>query len=164
MQQDEHYLQLSHLHTTSLQSYLYSQWSKCPKFVSLHYSALLTYPQGCQKIWTNKLMSTLVSWSTKIQPKLKKLWKTIKIEQKLSKKPCFLKVFQISSNLVQILALQLTKVVFSLVFRIFDTPATLGGVSSFKICFWYFCTAAQSDDFFILFKMNHMYWFNSHKM
>ena len=69
-----------------------------------------------------KLMSTLVSWSAKIQPKLKKLWKTVKIEQKLSKKACFLEVFKILFNLGWILALQLTKVVFSLVVRIFWYP------------------------------------------
>ena len=88
-------------------------------------SPLLTRPQGCQgcqKIWTTKLKSTLVSWNAKIQPKLKKLWKTIKIEQKLSKKPCFLKVFRILFNLGWILALQVTKVVFSLVFWIFWHP------------------------------------------
>ena len=78
--------------------------------------------QGCQKIWTTKLKSTLVSWSAKIQPKLKKLWKTIKIEQKFSKKPCFLKDFQILFNLGWILALQVTKVVFSSIFRIFWHP------------------------------------------
>ena len=50
---------------------------------------------------------------------LKKLWKTVKIEQKLSKKPWILKVFQILRNLGKILALQLTKGVFSLVFWIF---------------------------------------------
>ena len=61
------------------------------------FTPLLTCPQGCQgcqKIQTTKLKSTLVSWSTKIQPKLKKLWKIVKIEQKLSKKLCFLKFFQ----------------------------------------------------------------------
>ena len=54
--------------------------------------------------------------------KLKKLWKPIKIEQKLSKKPCFLKVFQILFNFGRILSLQLTKAVFSLVLQIFHHP------------------------------------------
>ena len=58
-----------------------SQWSKRPKFVSLHYWRTPQGCQGCQKIWTTKLKFTLVSWSAKIQPKLKKLWKTVKIEQ-----------------------------------------------------------------------------------
>ena len=51
-----------------------SQWSKWPKFVSLHYwCTLRLLCQGCQKIWTTNLKSTLVSWRAKIQPKLKKL-------------------------------------------------------------------------------------------
>ena len=54
--------------------------------------------QGCQKIQTTKLMS-LVSWSAKIQPKLKKLWKTVKIELKWSKKPCFLHFIELGLNL-----------------------------------------------------------------
>ena len=86
------------------------------------FTPLLTCCQGCQKIQTTKLKSTLVSWRAKIQPKLKKLWKTVKIEEKLSKKPCFLKVFRILFNLGWILALQLNKVVFRLVFRIFWHP------------------------------------------
>ena len=89
------------------------------------FTPLLTRPQGCQgcqKIWTTKLKSTLVSWSAKIQPKLKKLWKTVKIEQKLSKKPCFLKVFQILFNLGRILEVKLTQGIFSLVFQIFWHP------------------------------------------
>ena len=61
-----------------------------------------------------------MSWSAKILQKLKNLLKIVKIEQKLSKKPCFLKIFQILLNLDWILALQLTKVVFSLDF-FFDT-------------------------------------------
>ena len=59
--------------------------------------------------------TALVSWSAKIQSKLTKLWKTVKIEQKLSKNPCFLKVFWILFNLSRILAHQF-----------FDTPGTPG--------------------------------------
>ena len=40
-------------------------------------------PPGVSKDAEDQLKSTLVSSSTKIQPKLKKLWKTVKIEQKL---------------------------------------------------------------------------------
>ena len=48
-------------------------------------SPLSTPPQGCQGC--QKIQKTiLVSWSAKIQPKLKKPWKTVKIEQKLTKK------------------------------------------------------------------------------
>ena len=41
---------------------------------------------GCQKIRMTKRKSTLMSWSAKIQPKLKKLLKIVKIEQKLSRR------------------------------------------------------------------------------
>ena len=77
-----------------------TQWSKWPNFVSLHYwhaPRAGTGCQGCQKIRTTKLKSTLVSWSTKIQPKLKKLWKTIKIEQNFSEG--FSNVVQFGLNL-----------------------------------------------------------------
>ena len=82
------------------------------------FTPLLTCLQGCQKIWMTKLKSILVSWSTKIQPKLKKLWKTVKIAQRLSNKPYFPKVFLILSSFGWILALHFTKVVFNLVFQI----------------------------------------------
>ena len=68
-----------------------TQWSKWPKFVSLHY------------------------WHAPRE-------KTVKTEQKLSKKPCFLKVFQILFNLGWILALQLIRVDFRLVVWIFWHP------------------------------------------
>ena len=55
---------------------------------------------------------------------MKKLWKTVKIEQKFSKKPCFLKLFRMLFNLGLILVLLHTKAVFSLVFWIFLTPLT----------------------------------------
>ena len=48
--------------------------------------------------------------------------KTVKIEQKLPKEPCFLRLFQILFNLDWILGVQLAKVVFSLVFPIFWHP------------------------------------------
>ena len=44
-------------------------------------SPLLTRPQGCQgcqKIRKTKLKTTLMSWSAKIQPKLKKIQKTFR--------------------------------------------------------------------------------------
>ena len=123
---------------------------------------LLMRPQGCHryhKIRMTKLKSTLVSWSAKIQPKLKKLWRTVKIEQKLSKKPCFLKVFQILFNLGWILALQLTKVVFSLVFRIFWHPwhpwgcVNSGDIIVLRFVFDIFVPQRHLVIFFILFKL-----------
>ena len=102
-----------------------AQWSKWPKFVSLYYPGV---PGGSKNPDDQTEVHSGVSWSPKTQPILKKLWKTVKIEQKLSKKHCFLKVFWIVFNLGQILSLQLTKVFYSLVFRIgFLTPlAPLG--------------------------------------
>ena len=126
------------------------------------FTSLLTRPQGCQgcqKIRTTKLKSTLVSWSTKIQSKLKKLWKTIKIEQKLLKKYCFLKVFWFFFNLGQIVALQLTKVVFSLVFRICWHPWHLWGrvnsrdIIDLRFDFNIFVQQRHLEIFFILFKL-----------
>ena len=126
------------------------------------FTPLLMRPQGCQgcqNIRTTKLKSTLVSWSAKIQPKLKKLWKTVKIEQKLSKKPCFLKVFPISFNLGWILALQLTYMVFSLVFRIFWHPwhpwgrVNSGDIIVLRFVFDSFVPQRHLVIFFILFKL-----------
>ena len=108
----------------------FSQWSKWPKFVSLHYWHAPRAPAGVtgvSKIRTTELKPTQMNWSAKIQPKLKKLWKNCQNWTKIVKKPCFLKVFWILFNLGCILALQLTKVVFSLVFLIFlTTLAPLG--------------------------------------
>jgi hypothetical protein len=61
------------------------------------FTPLLTRPlwcQGCQKILMTKLKFTLVSWSVKIQPKLNKLWKTVKIEQ-IGKETLFSEGFSI---------------------------------------------------------------------
>ena len=128
----------------------------------IRFTPLLTRPQGCQgcqKIRMTKLKSTLVSWSAKIQPKLKKLWKTVKIEEKLSKKSCFLKVFQILFNFGWILALQLNKVVFRLVFRIFWHPwhpwvrVNSGDIIFLRFVFDIFVLQRHLPIFFILFKL-----------
>ena len=62
------------------------------------FTPLLTHPQGsqgCQKFF---LQIKLLSSCAKIDPKLQKFQKTLKIEKKLSKKPCFLNLFQIFFN------------------------------------------------------------------
>ena len=126
------------------------------------FTLLLTRPQGCQgcqKIRTTKLKSTLVSWSAKIQPNLKKVWNTVKIEQKLSKKPCFPKVFQMLFHLGWILALQLIKVVFCLVFRIFWHPwhpwgrVNSGDIIDLRFVFDIFVPRRHLAIFFTLFKL-----------
>ena len=106
----------------------HAQWSKWPKFVSLHYWRAPQGCQGCQKIWTTKLKSTLVSWSAKIQPKIEETVKNRQNWKKVSKKACFLKVFQILFNLGWILVFN-SPVVFSLVFQIFWHPWHPWGMS-----------------------------------
>ena len=68
---------------------------------------LLIRPQGsqwCQKITFFFSQMKLFSLCAKIAPKRHKLQKTMKIEEKMSKKPCFLRLFQIFFNLGAILA------------------------------------------------------------
>lgn len=139
---------------------LTTQWSKWPKFVSLHYWHSLRGARSVKK-WGHhtKLKSTLVSWSAKIQPKLKKLWKTIKIEQKMSMKPCFLKVVCILFNLDQFFVLQLTKVVFSLIFQIFWHPwhpwgrVNSGDIIDLRFVFDIFVPQRYLPNSFMLFKL-----------
>ena len=97
-------------------------------------SPLLTCPQGCQrcqKIQKTKLMTTLISWSTKIQSKLNKnlLWQ-------------FLFNFDVFSQFLQFwlnfFALQLTRMGFSSVFRIFWHPWHLGVHQAEWKKFWLF--------------------------
>ena len=57
---------------------------------------LLTRPQGsqgCQKIRFFCLQMKMFSFCAKIAPRRHKLQKTIKIEEKMSNKPCFLGLF-----------------------------------------------------------------------
>ncbi len=65
--------------------------------------------QGCQTIQKNVLQINLLSFCATIELKLSKLQKTVKIEKRSSKKPCFLIVFQIFSILGSILAQKTTK-------------------------------------------------------
>ena len=61
-----------------------------------HISPLLMRPQGsqgCQKIRQDPLKMPLEVWCAKIAPKRHKLKKTIKVEEKMSKKTCFLRYF-----------------------------------------------------------------------
>ena len=81
-------------------------------------SPLLTRPQGwqgCQKIRKTKLKTTLVTWSAKIQPKLNKIRKTFKKQGFFENFCSILMVFHSFFNFGWILALQLTRVDFSLV-------------------------------------------------
>ena len=104
-------------------------------------SPLLTRPQGCQgcqKIWKTKLKTTLVSWSAKIQPKLNEIGKTFRKQGFFDNFCSILTVFHSFFNFGWILALQLTRVDFSLVVLIFWHtwhPASI--VEWNKVCsFW----------------------------
>ena len=78
--------------------------------------------KGVSKIRNTKLKKTIVSWSAKIQLKLNKIWKTFR-KQGFSDNFCSIwMVFHSFFNFGWILALQLTRVDFSLVLRIFWHP------------------------------------------
>jgi hypothetical protein len=75
--------------------------------------------QGCQKITFFFSQIKVSSFCAKIAPKRHKLKKTIKIEEKMSKKPCFLRYFRIFFNFGAILAPQTSTGMFSGSWRIF---------------------------------------------
>ena len=57
--------------------------------------------QGCQKIGKTKLKTTLVSWSTKIQPKLNEIKKTFRKQSFFDIFCSILTVLTVSSNLAE---------------------------------------------------------------
>ena len=69
--------------------------------------------QGCQKITFFFSQMKVFSFCAKIDPNRHKLKKTIKIEEKMSKNPCFLRYFQIFFNFGVILAHQTSTGMFS---------------------------------------------------
>ena len=79
-------------------------------------------PPGCQKITFFFSQMKVFSFSAKITPKRHKLKKTIRIEEKMSKKPCCLRHFQIFFNFGAILARQTSTGMFSGSWRIFWHP------------------------------------------
>ena len=68
------------------------------------------------------LQIKVFSFCAKIAPKRHKLKKTIRIEEKMSKKPCFLRHFRIFFNFGAILARQTSTGMFSGSWRIFWHP------------------------------------------
>ena len=68
----------------------------------------------------------------KIQPKLNKIWKTFRKQGFFENCCSILMVFHSFFNFGWILALQLTRVDFSLVVQIFYTPGTSGGMNYLK--------------------------------
>ena len=79
----------------------------------------LTCPQKCQRC--QKIQKTKLK-TTKIQPKLNKIWKTFRKQGFFDIFCSILMVFHSFFNFGWILALQLTRVDFSLVIRIFWNP------------------------------------------
>ena len=95
-----------------------------PDLSLFYFKSLLTRPQGyqgCRKIHQNILHIELLSSCPKIEPKLSKLGKTIKIEKRIVKNSCFLTVL---FNLGSIFVIQTTKILLK------ETP---WGVSIVKI-------------------------------
>ena len=83
--------------------------------------------QGCQNIRFFFSQIKLLSFCANIAPKRHKLQKTIKIEKKCKKNPCFLRVFRIFFNLGAILAHQTSNGKFSGPWRTFWHPRDLWG-------------------------------------
>ena len=76
-------------------------------FFPLHYFHSFRDGQKINPIFF--LQINLFSFCARIEPKLSKLQKTVKIDKRSSKKPCFLIVFRIFSILGSILAQKTTK-------------------------------------------------------
>ena len=74
------------------------------------------------------LQINLLSFWAKVEPKLKKLRRTIKTEKKIIKNACSLTVFQIFFNLGSILAHQISMSLFSGWWRFFWHPWSLWGL------------------------------------
>ena len=123
---------------------------------------LLTRPQGsqgCQKIRFFFLQMKMFSFCAKIAPRRHKLQKTIKIEEKMSNKPCFLGLFWIFLNLGAILAQQTSTGMFSGSRRIFWHPWDLwerinsGDTRVLRFDLIFFVTVAPPGGFFTFMEM-----------
>ena len=82
-------------------------------------------PPVVPRVWKNHIFFSqmkVFSFCAKITPKRHKLKKTIRIEEKMSKKPCFLRHFRIFFNFGAILARQTSTGMFSGSWRIFWHP------------------------------------------
>ena len=87
--------------------------------------------QGCQKIRFFFLQMKMFSFCAKIAPRRHKLQKTIKIEEKMLNKPCFLGLFWIFLNLGAILAQQTSTGMFSGSWGIFWHSASIVEIQEF---------------------------------
>ena len=134
-----------------------AQWSKWPKFVSLHY----WHAPRCPRVSKNQLFLQIKLFSScaKIDQKMDNFLKNRQNWKKIIKKRCFLKVFRRFFNFGSILVHQTSNGVFSGCWRIFWHPLdTWGRINSgdtvvsrfvFDIC----VPQRHLAIFFILFKL-----------
>ena len=103
------------------------------------------------------LQIKLLSFCTKIAPKRHKLQKSSKLKKKMSKKPCFLRLFRIFFNLGAILAHQTSTGMFSGSWRIFWHPwdpwgrVNSGDTRVLRFVFDFSACQRHLADFFSLF-------------
>ena len=140
-------------------------------FVQIYIDALPRVP-GVSKNQIFFLQMKMFSFCAKIAPRRHKLQKTIKIEEKMSKKPCFLRLFQIFCSLGAILAHQTSTGMLNGSWGIFWHPwDSWGRVNSGDISVLIFVidfSVWQSHlaDFFHNSQIEgrcHLYWFDMYK-
>ena len=128
--------------------------------------------QGCQKITFFFLQMKVFSFCAKIALKLYKLQKTVKIEEKSSKKPCFHRHFRIFFNLGAILAHQTSYGMFSGSWPIFWHPwdpwgrVNSGDISVLIFVIDFSVWQSHLADFFHNSQIEgrcHLYWFDMYK-
>ena len=128
--------------------------------------------QGCQKMGQDPLNMPVEVWSAKIALKLYKLQKTVKIEEKSSKKPCFHRHFRIFFNLGAILAHQTSYGMFSGSWPIFWHPwdpwgrVNSGDISVLIFVIDFSVWQSHLADFFHNSQIEgrcHLYWFDMYK-
>ena len=128
--------------------------------------------QGCQKITFFFLQMKVFSFCAKIALKLYKLQKTVKIEEKSSKKPCFHRHFWIFFNLGAILAHQTSYGMFSGSWPIFWHPwdpwgrVNSGDISVLIFVIDFSVWQSHLADFFHNSQIEgrcHLYWFDMYK-
>ena len=133
------------------------QWLFGPEKISFHYWSA---PRVSRARGVKKYHCFFHKWKCfPFAPKRHKLKKTIKIEEKMSKEPCFLRYFWIFFNFGVILAHQTSTGIFSRSWCIFwHTWDPWGRINSgdiwvLRFSFVYFVTVAPPGGFFTLTKM-----------
>ena len=128
-------------------------------------------PRGVKKL-DFFLQIKLLSFCARIAPKRHKLWKIVKIEKKMSKKPCLFKNFWIIFDLGAILVHQTSNGMFSRSWRIFWHPwhpwgrVNSGDISFLEFVFDFSVWQHHLADFFHYSQIEarcHLYWFDMYK-